>query len=251
MAALAPVTGLASGTGPALAPQRPSPLPALAPDPKPAGSSFTAFPPSYGAFGNSDAGFGTIGVKNGSLTVVPAAADPAKTADPPPGTPAPGDAANRNDPPGDPPPPAPPVATLPPQPLPKVYGLQAPELGLGQPQEDFPGPFAAANQQKSIAPDPQEHAQQLRDAAIAAEEQAKAQAAETQRAQLTSTLQNVTFHLAAANSAGDTAAAAEFSRTAVKINGALNNQIWAGIGTTPPPAFAKPEIPNVFLNLPA
>lgn len=247
MAALASLTGV-TGNGPVESPQRPQPVIAVAP-PSTGGAAFTAFPPSYGAFGNSDAGFGTIGVKNGTLTVVPpgdpasapvkaAAGDPSQSKSDPAknGTPVPGD--------------PPPVATLPPQAPPKVYGLHAPEIDAPQASNDLPGPFSTANQQNP-APDPQAHAQELRAAAQQAAAQAQADADASARATLTFSLQNVTFHIAAANGTGNTAAAAQLGRTAVQINGSLKNQVWAGIGTPPPPAFAKPEIPTVFLNFPA
>lgn len=236
MAALVPLTGATTTPGPVHAPA--PPLPGAPPDPGPAASAtFTAFPASYGAFGNGDSGYGTVGVKDGSLTVVaqaPAQA-PAANADPPPADPPaslarpPAGSAKAgagDPPPGDPPPAPPPVATLPPQPLPKTFGLGPPSLA---------GPFPADQAQ----------------AAAQVQQQQQQDAQETQNQLLTQSLQDVTFHIAAANGVGNTAAAQQLAPIAVQITGQLQNRIWAGIGATPPQPFASPEIPTVFLNFPA
>ena len=261
MAALAPIGGATTAVGPALGPLRP--LPSAAPFPGSGaggGASFPAFPASYGSFGNAEAGYGTGGIKNGALAVVsppqsqaapaPAsgsAASGSAAPDPPPGA-KPGDP-----PPGDPPAQPPiPIATLPPQPQPQTPGLQVPSLagpfpGPGDQQSSLPGPFADQNQ----APDPLQQAQDAQQAAAQAQAQQQQNAADAETAKLTSSLQDVTFHIAAANGEGNTAAAQQLAPIATQINGQLQNQPFAGIGTTPPQPFAPPEIPTIFLNFPA
>lgn len=256
MAALAPIGGATTAVGPAFAPLRP--LPSAAPFPgsgSTGGSSFTAFPSSYGSFGNAEAGYGTVGIKNGSLAVVSPPAAPAASgspaSDPPPG-------AKPGDPPGDPPPggapaqPPIPVATLPPQPQPQTPGLQVPSLAgpfpaPGDQQSSLPGPFADQNQ----APDPLQQAQDAQKAAQQAQDEAQQNAVDAETAKLQSSLQDVNFHIAAANGQGETAAAQQLAPIATQITGALQNQPFAGVGTTPAQPFAKPEIPTIFLNFPA
>jgi hypothetical protein len=259
MAALAPLAGATIAAGPAPVPLRP--LPSAAPPPAPpalSGSSFTAFPSSYGAFGNGESGYGTVGVKNGSLTVVAGSTPPPGDAGAPkatapaaqPANPAPGAKAG-DPPPGDPLPPPPPVATLPPQPVASTPGLQPPNLEGPFPansqSNSLPGPFANLNQ----TPDPLQKIQDQEQQAAQAQQQAQANAQETQNQKLTQSLQDVDFRISAANGAGDTAVAQSLAPLATQINGALQNQPFAGIGATPPQPFAKPEIPTVFLNLPA
>jgi hypothetical protein len=236
-------------------PQPGGPVPRATPDPGPVaggGPSFTAFPSSYGAFGNEVSGFGTVGVRNGSLTVLPGGPPasappdppPAKNAgDPPPGDPPTGHAAEpppppiaslpptSNDTPGVSSPPPIPVASLPPQKGPQTYGVSAPDLSGG-----------------SSVPDAFQQAQQAAQDAQAQADEAAQNAHDVRQQELDTSVEQVTFHIAAANGAGDTAAAEQLQPAAAAINGALQGQIWAGIGSTPPQPFAKPEVPPVFLN---
>jgi hypothetical protein len=270
MAALAPLSA-AAGSTPA------APLPGSlsathdggAASPLPSGSQpFAAFPSSYTDFGNDQVGYGQVGVKNGAIAVVPAdpssssSTAPAKPSDHSPGAssaPADPPGAGFPAPPGDPPPGAPPlppipIATLPPQPQPQVPGLNPPSLPgpfPANPQSAPPGPFAS--QQQNPDQGPSEIAQQQAAQEQAAQQAQAQQASEQQQQhqQETVALQNVSFRLSAAYGTGDQGAAQELQPIAVKINGALQGQIWAGIGTTPPQPFATPEIPSVFLNIPS
>lgn len=286
MAALAPLNAV-SAHGTVAASPPPSPLPGTDGAPPPAvGAAFTAFPASYSNFGNDVSGYGQVGIKNGAIAVVPAPSDPAPAAgssapagsaspagsSDPSGAPAGGStAAPGSDPPadpksggspappGDPPPGTPPlppipIATLPPQPIPQTPGLDAPSLPGPFPAQQaapFPGPFAAQEQQQTQGPSQIQQQQQAQEEAA---QQAQAQQADQEAEQhqaLTGALQNVSFRLSAAYGEGNAAAAAQLAPIAVQINGELQNQPFAGVGTTPPKPFAPPEIPNVFLNIPS
>jgi hypothetical protein len=262
MAALAPLSGASHAGGIAPPTGTPLPLPGTGGPVAPArGASFAAFPSSYRSFGNDQAGYGTVGVKNGSLTVIPAtgsaggsgttagaspsAAVPPSAAPPDPsGDPKPGDLPS-----AIPPPPPIPIASLPPQPIPQTPGLNAPSLGEGE--QPLPGPFANAESGQNQGPDPvaQQQADQEAAAQQAQAQQAAAQAVRDE--QLTTALQNVSFRLSAAYGEGNQSAANQLTPVAVQINGELQNQPFAGVGTTPPQPFATPEVPNVFFNIPA
>jgi hypothetical protein len=114
-------------------------------------------------------------------------------------------------------------------------------------QGGLPGPFANQNQ----PPDPLQQIQDQQKQAAQEQQQAQDSAQQARDQLLTSSLQDVNFRISAANGAGDTAAAQQLAPIAVQINGELQNQPFAGVGTTPPQPFAKPEIPTVFLNFPA
>lgn len=262
MAALAPLSGASHAGGVAPPAGSPLPLPGTggpaAPSP---GASFAAFPSSYGSFGNDQVGYGTVGIKNGSLTVIPAtgnAGDPTATSGgTPPAVAVPASAPL--EPSGDPklgelpsaipPPPPIPIASLPPQPIPQAPGINAPSLG--ESQQPLPGPFANAEGGQNQGPDPIQQ-QQADQEAVAQQAQAQQVAAQAARdEQLTTALQNVSFRLSAAYGEGNQSAASQLTPVAVQINGELQNQPFAGVGTTPPQPFATPEVPNVFLNIPA
>lgn len=280
MAALAPLSAVTAGLGSA-APVPGTPIGTHgggAGSPAPASTEpFTAFPSSYSEFGNDQVGYGQVGVKNGAIAVV--AADPGSTAptgtDSAASTTAAGAAGNPPGgagaapadppsgafpaPPGDPPPGAPPlppipVATLPPQPQPQTPGLNAPSLPgpfPANPPGPAPGPFAAEQENQNQGPS---ELQQQQAAQEQAAQQAQAQQAnqqEAQNQQETIALQNVSFRLSDAYANGDQSAVQQLAPIAAKINGALQGQIWAGLGTTPPQPFATPEIPSVFLNIPS
>ena len=63
--------------------------------------------------------------------------------------------------------------------------------------------------------------------------------------------QRVNERLSAAYSSNNSAAVAQLQPTQVKLQGTLSGSPWAGLGETPPQPFALPEIPTVFLNIPA
>jgi hypothetical protein len=86
----------------------------------------------------------------------------------------------------------------------------------------------------------------------AAEEAAAAAAAvAAQQAAAALGLQQVNQRLSAAYSSGNSAAAAQLTPTQVKLQGQISGSPWAGLGETPPLPFKTPEIPTVFLNIPA
>jgi hypothetical protein len=82
--------------------------------------------------------------------------------------------------------------------------------------------------------------------------QAAAAAAAAQQAAAQVGLQQVNERLSAAYSDNNTAAAAQLAPLQVQLQaGQINGSPWAGLGTTPPQPFATPEIPTIFLSVPA
>lgn len=73
-------------------------------------------------------------------------------------------------------------------------------------------------------------------------------AADSTRIKLFSSLANIHERIAFANASGDTAAAEQLRVGETSVNGQIQGQTFAGIGTTPPQPFAKPEIPPIYLN---
>jgi hypothetical protein len=84
-------------------------------------------------------------------------------------------------------------------------------------------------------------------AAEAAAAAASAQAAEQAAAQ--QQLQQVDFRISAARADNNEAAVAQLEPAQQKLTGEIQGQTFAGVGSTPPPSFARPEIPTVFLNI--
>jgi hypothetical protein len=64
-------------------------------------------------------------------------------------------------------------------------------------------------------------------------------------------LQQLDQRIAAAREADDPAAVAQLQPAVSKIEGQLQGQTFAGVGSTPALPFAAPEIPTVFLNVAA
>lgn len=83
----------------------------------------------------------------------------------------------------------------------------------------------------------------------AEETAAAAAAAAAQEAADRQQLQQVNFRIAAARADDNSAAVAQLQPDAVKLSGQIQNQTFAGLGTTPPQPFAPPAIPPVFLNV--
>ena len=205
--------------------------------------SFTAFPNSYAGFGTGGSAFGQIGVRNGILSVFAPESDAASAVQA---------SAIK------PPPPPSPLDIAPPPP-PSLLGSSSASGGTtagdppakSDPPGDPPGdpPFG-----DPFASQPNELTQQLQNQQQAEQEQQQQQAdaAQTQQRIAYSNLVTVTFRLSAAYSDNNAAAAAQIKPQAVQLySGSLQGSIWAGIGTTPPQPFARPEIPTVFLNVAA
>ncbi len=55
--------------------------------------------------------------------------------------------------------------------------------------------------------------------------------------------------IAAARASNNQAAVAQLQPAVVKLQGQVQGQTFAGLGTSPPLPFARPEIPSVFLNI--
>jgi len=81
------------------------------------------------------------------------------------------------------------------------------------------------------------------EANAAADEEAAARAA----AQVQ--LEQVDARIAAARATDNQAAVAQLQPAVAKLTGQIAGQTFAGLGTTPPQPFARPEIPTVFLNV--
>ena len=62
-------------------------------------------------------------------------------------------------------------------------------------------------------------------------------------------LQQINARIAAARAAGNEAAVAQLQPKQAAVVGDLQGQTFAGLGSTPPKPFARPEIPTVFLNI--
>jgi hypothetical protein len=88
---------------------------------------------------------------------------------------------------------------------------------------------------------------QERSAAAAAAVEAN-QAAAAQQADHIA-LQQINARIAAARAAGNAAAVAQLQPRQAAVIGDLQGQTFAGVGSTPPKPFARPEIPTVFLNI--
>jgi hypothetical protein len=86
-------------------------------------------------------------------------------------------------------------------------------------------------------------------AAAAEEAAAAAAAADTARIAAQTQLQHVDFRIAAARADNNGAAVAQLQPAAAKLAGQIQGQAFAGLGTSPPQPFARPEIPTVFLNV--
>jgi hypothetical protein len=93
-----------------------------------------------------------------------------------------------------------------------------------------------------IQADKQE-AQAAEAAAAAASAQAAQQAVAQQQ------LQQVDFRISAARADNNEAAVAQLEPAQQKLTGEIQGKTFAGVGSTPPPSFARPEIPTVFLNI--
>jgi hypothetical protein len=85
------------------------------------------------------------------------------------------------------------------------------------------------------------------DAAEATQQAADVAAAQQAAAQ--AQLQQVDFRIAAARADNNEAAVAQLQPTQTKLTGEIQGQTFAGVGSTPPQSFARPEIPTVFLNI--
>ena len=83
----------------------------------------------------------------------------------------------------------------------------------------------------------------------AAEAAADASAAAAAEAAARQQLQQVDFKIAAARAADNEAAVQQLQPAVVKLSGEIAGQTFAGVGSTPPQPFARPEIPTVFLNI--
>jgi hypothetical protein len=81
--------------------------------------------------------------------------------------------------------------------------------------------------------------------------QAAAQQAAAQQAAAALGLQQVNQRLSAAYADNNSAAVTQLTPAQVKLQGQVDGSAWAGLGETPPQPFKAPEIPTVFLNIPA
>ena len=86
-------------------------------------------------------------------------------------------------------------------------------------------------------------------AAAAEASAANASAQVAQQAAAQAQLQQVDFRIAAARADNNSAAVAQLQPAATTLTGKIQGQTFAGLGTTPPQPFARPEIPTVFLNV--
>ena len=153
---------------------------------------------------------------------------------------------------GDPAAAADPDRELPPQPIPQTPGAERAHA-FGEQQQPLPGPFANAESgNPNQGPDPIQQQQAAQEAAAqqAQAQQAAAQAARDQQLD-DRAAERLVPALRRVRRGRSGRGAISWRRSRCKINGELQNQPFAGVGTTPPQPFATPEIPNVFLNIPA
>ena len=85
--------------------------------------------------------------------------------------------------------------------------------------------------------------------AAQAAQQAADEAAQQKAAQQIQ-VQQLTARISAAYADNNSAAVAQLQPYVTKLEGQIQGQIWAGLGTTPPQPFKLPEVPTVFLNVP-
>jgi hypothetical protein len=141
---------------------------------------------------------------------------------------------------------APLPGTPPPNPSAGLLGAPGPPpLPGGTPVENDPqlGLLGAPATNPIVIQAEKEQALAAEEANAAADEEAAARSA----AQVQ--LEQVDARIAAARATGNQAAAAQLEPAAVKLTGQIQGQTFAGLGTTPPQPFARPEIPTVFLNV--
>ena len=230
MAAIAPLSGSAStSAGSGISDAPPNHAVAVVPKPNPADTAgFTAFPNSYAGFGENGSAFGTISVVGGKLAVVSSDAR-APQPQTPPAAPSPAPDLHA-------------VPTVAAQARPD--GTAATSQPAGQSQSDPTQGLLGAPPTNPIVIQAED---QERAAAAAAAVETN-QAAAVQQADHIA-LQQINARIAAARAAGDAAAVAQLQPRQAAVAGDLQGQTFAGVGSTPPKPFARPEIPTVFLNI--
>jgi hypothetical protein len=276
------VTGTGATVPGLVAPANPAPPP---PSPKPPPPNFTAFPSSYAGFGADGSAYGTPGVVDGKLSIVAAPPQPPPPADP--GAPAKGAgaASQTSAPPqvndaavtGNSTQTAP-GSTAPTangsQPQPTLQKTDATDqkvanesntLGsVGNATQNSPAQNTGQTNTAGSAPAPPPGtgllggngpppipggtavennpalgllgAPPTNPIVIQADKQ-EAEAAEA------------TAEASDAAAAQQAAAQAQLQPTQTKLTGEIQGQTFAGVGSTPPQPFARPEIPTVFLNI--
>jgi hypothetical protein len=282
MSGIAPLSGPITATAPtgvalaapgSVAPAPPPPTPAQAP-------SFTAFPSSYAGFGTNGSNFGTLGVVNGKLSII---STPSGGLPPANGT----LSSTGNEAPANKPPSAS-TATSPaavtastlaadqtstttatgknaspettqanaPQQHPTASGVPTKGLVASSEEAQTPGGTAPpANLAQGLLGSPPTNPIVIQaEAQEAAAAEATRQADNEQAAQQAADqvqLQQLDQRIAAARASDDPAAVAQLQPDVSKIEGQLQGQTFAGVGSTPPLPVATPEIPTVFLNVAA
>lgn len=246
MAGIAPLSGSTATTINAVPPAPDTAVP-VAPPP---GNKheFTAFPSSYSGFGADGGAYGTIGFANGKLSVVAAPQAAGTSAD---GQPGQTGQAGRPDssqaqagslpgstPPGDPP-------------SDPTQGLLGAAPANAIPGSPAPAPSPTAGLLGTPATNPIVIQAEQQEQNAAEEAQAAAAAAAAQQAAAALGLQQVNQRISAAYATNNQAAVQQLQPAQVKLQGQISGSPWAGLGTTPPLPFKLPEIPTVFLNIPA
>lgn len=184
------------------------------------GDNFTAFPAHYGNFGNSDKGFGTPGIQNGQLTILPQASSGINAATL--GAAVLNGAANAAAPgtAGNPPGGGNPLGPLGGNPSAKTLGnadpSKNPPPNNPPPAQPYKNPFNGLTQ--------------------------------TQQTADFLGLVSTRFRISAAVGSGNQAAVTQLTPKATALIGELQNQTFPGLGVTPPKPFATPEIPRIFLS---
>ena len=132
-----------------------------------------------------------------------------------------------------------------------LIGSGSPAPAPGAPSSQGPAPTLTPEQGLLGAPPTNpiviQAENQERAAAAAADEAVNQVAANQQADQIA--LQQINARIAAARAAGNGAAVAQLQPKQAAVVGDLQGQTFAGVGSTPPRPFARPEIPTVFLNI--